>query len=263
MESCISEKLNPVVGSNDIINVIGESLWTKEMIPTISIAENFGISNDNIKSYFFIVEVSQECNDNDAWNILQDMWKMNLLSSLFICRDTDKTVTLYTYNPYAQYAPHPWQHVNSIFKKQGQQWTLFKKLYSSGRHGCNKLFFDKTKLLNGSEVVTIRPYFRRIVNVTHDVDSIKNIMPYHTRMTFKEIVFVLNEDLSVRRSERLAAKKNNILFKFPNFSTTQYESSFVITVIRLWEELPEDIINSSSLEVFKNKIFDYLFNLDV
>ncbi|CAD6227296.1 GSCOCG00006084001-RA-CDS [Cotesia congregata] len=74
---------------------------------------------------------------------------------------------------------------------------------------------------------------------------------------------LFQEDLSVRRSERLAAKKNNILFKFPNFSTTQYESSFVITVIRLWEELPEDIINSSSLEVFKNKIFDYLFNLDV
>ncbi|KAH0557412.1 hypothetical protein KQX54_005617 [Cotesia glomerata] len=164
MESCISEKSNPVVlVSNDIINVIGESLWTKEMIPIISIAENFEISNEsviflpklptyilstnelqtilqkiksspwwNIKSYFFIVEISQECNDNDAWNILQDIWKINLLSSLFICRDTDNTVTLYTYNPYAQYAPHPWQHVNSIFKKQGQQWTLFKKLYSSG-----------------------------------------------------------------------------------------------------------------------------------
>ncbi|CAG5074063.1 Protein of unknown function [Cotesia congregata] len=65
---------------------------------------------------------------------------------------------------------------------------------------------------------------------------------------------LFQEDLSVRRSERLAAKKNNILFKFPNFSTTQYESSFVITVIRLWEELPEDIINSSSLEMFDYKL---------
>ncbi|CAG5088777.1 Protein of unknown function [Cotesia congregata] len=59
---------------------------------------------------------------------------------------------------------------------------------------------------------------------------------------------LFQEDLTVRRSERLAAKKNNILFKFPNFSTTHYESFFVITVIGLWEELPEDIINSSSLE---------------
>ncbi|XP_044593309.1 uncharacterized protein LOC123271145 [Cotesia glomerata] len=163
MELCISGKLNPVVVSNDIRNVIGESLWTKKIIPTISVAENFGINNDsvtfspklltyilstnelqtvlqkikslpwwNIKSYFFIVEVSQICNDNNSWNILQIMWKMNFLSSLFICRDIDNTITLYTYNPYANYAPHPWQHVNTTFNQQGQQWTLFKKSDSSG-----------------------------------------------------------------------------------------------------------------------------------
>ncbi|KAH0534628.1 hypothetical protein KQX54_006019 [Cotesia glomerata] len=225
MESCISEKLNPVV-SNDIRNVIGESLWSKKIIPTISIAKNFGISNDsviflpkfltyilstnelrtvlkkikslpwwNIKSYFFIVEVSRNCNDNDAWKILQVMWKMNLLSSLFICRDTLLvllTVTLYTYNPYANYAPHPWQHVNTIFNKKGQQWTLFKKLDSSGRPGCSELFFDKTKLLNGSKVIAINHFFRCTVQVAYDVNSIKHQMPYMKRTMIKEIFSILN-----------------------------------------------------------------------
>ncbi|CAG5073672.1 Protein of unknown function [Cotesia congregata] len=71
------------------------------------------------------------------------------------------------------------------------------------------------------------------------------------------------EDPNLRRSERLAAKRNNISFVMPYFSTTQYELSFVVTVIRLWEELPADIIDeSTSIESFKNKIYDHLFNLD-
>ncbi|XP_044585968.1 uncharacterized protein LOC123266005 [Cotesia glomerata] len=61
------------------------------------------------------------------------------------------------------------------------------------------------------------------------------------------------EETEVRRSDRLAAKKHS-LYKFPHFATTFMERSFQLGVIRLWEELPEEIVNSSSLEVFKNKI---------
>lgn len=71
------------------------------------------------------------------------------------------------------------------------------------------------------------------------------------------------EDVDVRRSDRLAAKKNNVTFKIPNFTTTHYEFSFVVTAIRLWEELPTEVINASSIEIFKNKVYDYLFNLDL
>ncbi|CAG5073917.1 Protein of unknown function [Cotesia congregata] len=60
------------------------------------------------------------------------------------------------------------------------------------------------------------------------------------------------EDNDVRRSERLAAKKNKINFKLPNFTTTQYECSFVVTVIRLWEELPAEIIEAVSLEIYNH-----------
>lgn len=69
------------------------------------------------------------------------------------------------------------------------------------------------------------------------------------------------EETDVRRSEKIAAKKHTS-FKMPNFTTTYFEKSFFVTVIRMWEELPSDVVNASSLEVFKNKAFDYLLNLD-
>ncbi|CAG5095625.1 Protein of unknown function [Cotesia congregata] len=71
------------------------------------------------------------------------------------------------------------------------------------------------------------------------------------------------EDLDTRHSERLAAKKNFINFKVPNFTSTIYESSFVVSCIRLWEELPEDLVKAPSIDTFKNKIFHHLFELDI
>ncbi|CAG5075546.1 Protein of unknown function, partial [Cotesia congregata] len=67
----------------------------------------------------------------------------------------------------------------------------------------------------------------------------------------------------VRRADRLAAKRNNVKFTMPKFLTTSFEYSFVVSSIRLWEELPSEIVYASSIEIFKNKLYDYLFNLDV
>lgn len=53
-----------------------------------------------------------------------------------------------------------------------------------------------------------------------------------------------------RRSERLAIKTNNVNFVLPYFSTSYLENSFIISAIRLWQKLPIEVINSSSLEVF-------------
>lgn len=72
---------------------------------------------------------------------------------------------------------------------------------------------------------------------------------------------LLIEDADVRRSERLSAKKHTC-FKLPNYTTTYSEKSFLVSVIKMWEELPIEIVNSSSLGVFKHRAFDYLLNLD-
>lgn len=80
--------------------------------------------------------------------------------------------------------------------------------------------------------------------------------PYYLRELFIE-------DLDNRRSERLAAKRNQISFKIPNFATIYYENSFVVSAICLWQELPLEILQSSSIDVFRNRIHDYLLNLDI
>ncbi|CAG5090605.1 Protein of unknown function [Cotesia congregata] len=65
-----------------------------------------------------------------------------------------------------------------------------------------------------------------------------------------------------RHSERLASKMNNVNFELPKYSTFALENSFVVIAIRLWKNLSAEIVNASSLEVFKVKMFDYLLELD-
>ncbi|CAG5075082.1 Protein of unknown function [Cotesia congregata] len=78
----------------------------------------------------------------------------------------------------------------------------------------------------------------------------------------KRLIYT-NYDIDTRHSVRLAAKKNYVNFKLPKYTITIYELSFVVICIRLWEELPNDVINAPSIEIFKNKLYDYLFNLDI
>lgn len=48
---------------------------------------------------------------------------------------------------------------------------------------------------------------------------------------------LFHEDFTGRRSKRLAGRKNNIFFKMLNLSTTQYESSFVVTIQKNYQRL--------------------------
>ncbi|CAG5095850.1 Protein of unknown function, partial [Cotesia congregata] len=223
MTPCIFEKLNPVVMSNDIHEIIHES-WIDEGIPTILIGPSVQIDNSrtmflpalptyllstnklqevlrkvkssswwNIDSRFLIVDIFKNC--DNAWNILQIMWKMNLLSSLLICQDVDDSIALYTYNPYANYAPYPWQHVNTTFNERNQQWTLFKRHDFEGQYGCSNLFFDKTKHLNGSEVIVeamVSPQVSIEVGKAYNINSIEEKMPFFISASFKEVFSALN-----------------------------------------------------------------------
>ncbi|CAG5095848.1 Protein of unknown function [Cotesia congregata] len=223
LEPCIFKKLNPIIVSNDIRDIINAS-WIKEGVPKILIGPSVRIDNSstmflptlptyllstnklqevlrkvkssswwNIDSRFLIVDIFKIC--NDAWNIFQTMWKMNLLSSLLICQDKDDLIAIYTYNPYANYAPYPWQHVNTTFNERHQQWTLFKRHDSKGQYGCSNLFFDKTKHLNGSEVIAeaiIRLKVTTDFEKAYNISSIEKKMPFLTWKCFYEIFSVLN-----------------------------------------------------------------------
>ncbi|CAG5102742.1 Protein of unknown function [Cotesia congregata] len=63
--------------------------------------------------------------------------------------------------------------------------------------------------------------------------------------------FFVEESTDIRRSERIAAKQINMSFKMPNFSTTTFEHSFIISAIRIWRELSFEVTNSLSLNTFK------------
>ncbi|CAG5095932.1 Protein of unknown function [Cotesia congregata] len=67
----------------------------------------------------------------------------------------------------------------------------------------------------------------------------------------------IDESPDIRRSDRLATKYNNMNFKIPIFSTNSFEHSFTVTAIRLWRNLPIDVINALSLETFKIKAFEF------
>lgn len=47
----------------------------------------------------------------------------------------------------------------------------------------------------------------------------------------------------------------------PYFATRVYEKSFMVTAIKFWNNLPEDIRRSSSLLVFKRNLFKFLLDV--
>lgn len=101
-------------------------------------------------------------------------------------------------------------------------------------------------ILNLKHDEHITPYRRELSWLTVKSRRIYYISCYFYKLLdigkpcYLRNVFI--EDPNLRRSERLAAKRNNIGFVMPYFSTTQYELSFVVIATRLWEELPADII---------------------
>ncbi|XP_044591465.1 uncharacterized protein LOC123269694 [Cotesia glomerata] len=126
----------------------------------------------------------------------------------------------------------------NLLKTKAMVLGLNNKVKSLLREGIPQLEIDGVALPHVESTKCLRLHLIRELGWL----SIKSRRIYYTSCYFYKLLEIgkpcylhelFQEDLNVRRSERLAAKKNNILFKLLNFSTTQYESSFVITVIRL------------------------------
>ncbi len=69
----------------------------------------------------------------------------------------------------------------------------------------------------------------------------------------------------VRRTTRCGSRlgKSDIEFNqklhLPSAKTNQFQKSFVIRTIPQWNKLPVDILESSSIEAFKNKLEQMLY----
>ena len=77
---------------------------------------------------------------------------MNLLHAKFICHHGSKGPLIYSYNPYTNQAPLPWQIEKTYRKKNEHPWTLLARRYRESKEICKDLDFDKTKDLGGYEI---------------------------------------------------------------------------------------------------------------
>ena len=87
-----------------------------------------------------------------AFKILSTAWKMNILHAKFICQHESKGPLIYSYNPYTNQAPLPWQVEKTYRRKNEHPWTLLVRGYQNSQELCNDLDFDKTKDLGGYEI---------------------------------------------------------------------------------------------------------------
>ena len=95
---------------------------------------------------------------SNAYEILSTTWKMNLLRAKLICHDEYKRPLIYSYNPFTNQAPIPWQVEKTYRRTNKHPWTLLVRGYQDSQEICKDLDFDQTKNLGGYEIqASVRP----------------------------------------------------------------------------------------------------------
>ncbi|OXU22251.1 hypothetical protein TSAR_002569, partial [Trichomalopsis sarcophagae] len=82
----------------------------------------------NHEAHFIIVnsDISNSCSMAEIF--LGIAWMYKLLSTLYVCKNHDDNLFLYTYNPYSDIAPMLWTKVsNNTASSSG--WALFRNLW--------------------------------------------------------------------------------------------------------------------------------------
>ena len=107
----------------------------------------------NHMASFVIIDESVPHDEScsNAFKILSTAWKMNLLHAKLICHHQSKGSLIYSYNPYTNQAPLPWQLVKTYTMKINHPWTLLVRRYQDGQEICKDLDFDKSKDLGAYE----------------------------------------------------------------------------------------------------------------
>ena len=87
-----------------------------------------------------------------AFKILSTAWKMNILHAKFTCQHESKGPLIYSYNPYTNQAPLPWQMEKMYRMENKHPWTLLVRDFQDSQELCKDLDFEKTKDLGGYEI---------------------------------------------------------------------------------------------------------------
>nr|XP_033334158.1 uncharacterized protein LOC117225000 [Megalopta genalis] len=104
--------------------------------------------------YIIVDDKESKASCRNAYRFLKTMWEEDLLSSTFACVNGESNnYDVYTFNPFASWAPRPWQRVDENEEhRHGGHWTLLSQTFNLGRTTCGDLNFRKTGTLGGHTI---------------------------------------------------------------------------------------------------------------
>ncbi|XP_057321802.1 uncharacterized protein LOC130665436 isoform X2 [Microplitis mediator] len=145
-------KYYPKLQSNTYFPAYPTYIISDESIDIIKAIQSYPIKESimwNILSLHLII--GKNC--GNASQALQAAWKVNAITSFFICRnESSDHSTIYTYNPYTNRAPKRWIPVR-ITDKPNDRWTLYKQHFVNDAKICKSLKFDKSEFLDGYPII--------------------------------------------------------------------------------------------------------------
>nr|ACE75465.1 hypothetical protein GIP_L7_0040 [Glyptapanteles indiensis] len=106
----------------------------------------------NINSPFVMVGIGSRC--PSPRRMLEFMWNRDLLSVYYLCDKKNSTV-VFTLNPYASYAPVPWELIHK-FGDSDKKLTLLRLEYTKDPEICKSITFDKTDHLEGTRIKIVQ-----------------------------------------------------------------------------------------------------------
>lgn len=75
---------------------------------------------------FFMIENLKTNSCNDAYYFLKTAWTFNILRILFLCKDKNSEIHMYTFNPYASKPQKKWFLVESFGNENGHM-SVFRR----------------------------------------------------------------------------------------------------------------------------------------
>ncbi|XP_053593395.1 uncharacterized protein LOC128667257 [Microplitis demolitor] len=151
----------------------------KTLIGKLKLSSTWSITS------IFLILGTAKVSCTDAGKVLGLLWEQDLLLAYFLCKksvdDNDNdTITIYTLNPFTNYAPPLWQEAETINtvddECDNKKLTLYKQPMIKDSKICRNITFDKTGRLDGYKIkMTL---FHTLPNTTRDhVINIKDT-PY-------------------------------------------------------------------------------------
>ncbi|KAH0557408.1 hypothetical protein KQX54_005567 [Cotesia glomerata] len=79
------------------------------------------------------------------------MWKRNLMAVYYLYDQKNSTV-IFTLNPFASYAPVPWELIVEFVNDDDKKMTLYRLQYTKDPWVCQSITFDKTDRIENAKL---------------------------------------------------------------------------------------------------------------